>query len=111
MDCNTSHFDLKHHLTAMLRKSGALVGLPIIEVSGHTSAAFNCDNAHFTFEDFVRASIGVDSCGKPALRVKIIDTCDVLVNCSNNVDANPLSQMFAYDATEKTYAVVLNRAS
>lgn len=111
MDCTNSYIELEKHLAAMLRKSGSLIGLPLVEVSGHESQAINCNNSHLTIVDFLRLSIGVDGCGKPALRVKFIDTCDTLVNCANNVNANPLAQMFAYDATEKTYALVLNIAS
>lgn len=111
MDCVTSHLPIKNHLDAMLRKSGTLIGLPIVEVEGHATPARACDTNHYTFEQLVRLSIGVDGCGKPALRVKVIDSCDTLLNCANGGDANPLSRMFAYDATEKTYAMVLNRST
>lgn len=110
MDCANSYLELKKHLNAMLRKSGALVGLPIVEVSGHASAAINCENSHLTFEDFMRLCIGVDACGKPALRVKFIASCTTLVTCANNDDANPLGKMFAFDATAKTYALVINKS-
>lgn len=109
MDCATSHLELKKHLGAMLRKSGSLIGLPIKEVTGHTQPAITCENGHLTFDDLVRLSIGVDGCGKPALRVKIINTCTNLVNCANSSDENPLNKIFAFDTTQKTFAVVLNR--
>lgn len=94
----------------MLRKDGDLVGLPIVEVSGHTQNAINCGNAHLTFEDLLKLSIGVDGCNKPAIRVKYIDSCDALVNCTTNVDQNPLNKMFAYDSSAKTYAIVINKS-
>lgn len=109
--CKDNHVPLVKYLEAMLRVSGALTGLPIVAVTGHTQAAINCNNSHLQFEDFLRLSIGVDSCGKSALRVKFINSCNTLENCSNSADANPLRKMFAYDATSKTYALVINQSS
>ena len=94
----------------MLRVSGVLVGFPIKEVTGHTENAINCNNNHLKFEDLLKLSIGVDACNKPALRVKIITSCTTLKTCANNSDAHPLNKLFAYDATAKTYALVLNRS-
>lgn len=111
MDCNNNHLPLVKHLAPMLRKTGNLVGLPIVAVTGHTDNAINCENSHLTFEDLFKRSIGVDSCGKPAIRVKFINTCSTLVTCANNDDANPLQKMFAYDSTTKTYALVINQSS
>jgi hypothetical protein len=111
MDCNNNHLDLAKHLNAMLRVSGALVGLPIVEVSGHTEKAVNCELAHLTFEDLVKKSIGVDSCGKPAIRVKFIDSCTYKTQCANNGVQDNLREMFAYDSTAKTVALVLNKST
>lgn len=111
MDSNTNHLSLKTQLESMLRASGPLAGLPIVAVTGHTENAIRCDNNEWSFEEFVKASIGVDNCGKPALRVKFIDSCDVKVDCANHDDANPLRDMFAYDSTTDTYALVLNQSS
>lgn len=108
MDCNTNHIELKKQLAATLRVSGALTGLPIVEVSGHTDAALNCDNNHLSFYDLLALCFGVDGCDKPALRVKYIDSCDPLTTCENSSDAHPFNKIFAYDSTLKTYALVLN---
>lgn len=100
-----------HHLTSMARKSGTLIGLPIVAVTGHNDQALQCDDGLArNFESLMAASIGVDSCGKPALRVKFIDTCDVQVGCEIGAD-NLLDQMFAYDSTAKTFALVLNQST
>jgi len=99
-----------HHLTSMARKSGTLVGMPIVEVSGHNTQALQCDDGlPRTFESLLAASIGVDTCGKPALRVKFIDSCDVQIDC--NVGGDILSQIFAYEPTTKTFALVLNQST
>lgn len=110
MECKTNHIPLIKQLEAMLRKSGVLMGLPIVAVEGHADQALRCDNNHLTFEDLMKSSIGVDGCGKPALRVKFIDSCDTVTTCKNNVDENPLNQMFCYDATLRTYALVINQS-
>lgn len=113
LNCNTNHLPIDKIVTSLLRKVAAsgLVGLPIVEVAGHNTPAMNCDNNHLKFEDFLRLVIGIDGiCGKPALRVKIIDSCDLDINCENQNEANPLNKMFAYDAVLGTYAIVLNRS-
>lgn len=111
MDCNNNYLPLKQHLEAMLRVAAPLKGLPIVEVTGHEENALNCTNNHLTFEDLLKASIGVDSCGKPAIRVKFIDTCETEKTCANNSDADPLRGMFAYDSTTKTIALVINKST
>lgn len=108
MDCNINHIPLEEHLKAMLRKSGGLAGLPIVEVSGHISK-IPCDKNHLKFEDLLAASIGVDGCGKPALRVKIINSCTPYLDCKNNSESNWMQLPFAYDYNDKTFALVLNR--
>jgi len=110
MDCQDNHLPLKSHLDAMLRTSGDLAGLPIVEVEGHTENALSCGKNHLTLEDLFRASIGTDSCGKPALRVKFIASCDVKKTCTNNSVDDLLRSMFAYDSTTKTIALVLNQS-
>ncbi len=110
MDCITNHLPLKFQLESMLRGSNLLTGLPIVEVTGHTENALNCNNQHLTFEDFIKMSIGVDSCGKPALRVKFISSCNTVVNCANNSNEDPLKNIFAYDSTSKTVALVINKS-
>lgn len=111
INCKDNHVNLKKYLEAMLRVAGPLTGMPIVFVTGHTSPAINCTNNHLNFDDFVRLSIGVDSCSKPALRVKVINSCNVLRNCINKSDNNALKKMFAYDNITKTYALVLNITS
>lgn len=112
MDCNDNFLGLATHMQAMARVSGALIGMPIVSVTGHTSQALQCDDGlPRTFEKLLAASIGVDSCGKPAFRVKFIDSCNTKVDCSNNTNMNFLDQMFAYDATAKTFALVINQSS
>ncbi len=110
MDCTTNHLPLKFQLESMLRGARLLAGLPVVEVTGHTENALNCNNQHLTFEDFLKQSIGVDSCGKPAIRIKFIESCDTVVNCANNSNEDPLKNIFAYDTTAKTYALVLNKS-
>lgn len=112
MDCNTNHLSLKQHLDNMLRKSGNLNGLPIVEVSGHTSNALSCglETNHLTFEQLLLKSIGTDACGKPAIRVKYIASCDYRKNCQTNDVNDNFNSMFAYDATTKTFALVLNKS-
>lgn len=110
MNCNDNHIALGKYLEAMLRVSGPLKGLPIVEVSGHTDNAINCNNNHLGFDDFVKLSIGSDSCGKPAIRVKYIDSCDTVITCATNNDKHIMNSMFAYDSTAKTFALVLNKS-
>lgn len=113
MDCTEQHIPTIDLLINMLRVSTPLIGLPIVVVTGHTENALQCagDKRHLTFDDLLRASIGVDSCGKPALRVKFIDSCDAQINCAVPTGFDQLRNMFAYDSTTKTYAVVLNQSS
>jgi hypothetical protein len=112
MDCVTNNYPLIHHLTSMARKSGKLVGLAIVAVTGHNDQAMNCDHGKpRTFEALLAASIGVDSCGKPAIRVKFIDSCDSKIDCKVPNDAGIFDQLFAYDSTSKTYALVINQSS
>lgn len=108
MNCSDNHLSLKQHLDAMLRVSAPLAGLPIVEVSGHEENALKCDLNHLTLDDLFRASIGVDSCGRPAIRVKYIASCDLKKTCTNNSVDDLLRSMFAYDSTTKTIALVLN---
>jgi len=111
MDCSNNNYPLIHHLTAMARKSGSLIGMPIVAVSGHNDQAAQCDDGlPRTFEKLLTASIGVDSCGKPSLRVKFIDSCETQISCKIESD-NILDQIFAYDATNKTFALVLNQST
>lgn len=113
VNCVTNHLPIMQVIKSILRKDAAtkLVGLPIVEVSGHTEPAVTCKNSHLKFEDFLSLSIGVDAgCSKPALRVKYIDSCDANTDCANNADPNPLNNIFAYDSTAKTYALVLNKS-
>jgi hypothetical protein len=107
MDCINNYIATDDRLNGMLRASGNLVGLPITEVSGHTSAV-PCSHNHLTFEQLMLASIGVDGCGKPALRVKNIDSCTLALTCAQ---PKGLIDMFAYDATLKTFALVLNKTA
>lgn len=110
MNCDDNHLPLKQHLDNMLRKSGVLFGLPIVEVSGHTENAVNCENNHLTFDDLMRKSIGVDACGKPALRVKFIESCTYKKDCEKNSVNDNFNSMFAYDSSAKTFALVLNKS-
>lgn len=113
MDCKTNHIPLNDHLRSMLRKSGRLKGLPIVEVTGHTEHAMSCgaENSHWKFEDFMAASIGVDTCGKPAIRVKFIHSCTNEIECANNTNTNVFAEMFAYDKSAKTYCMVINKST
>src|SRR6478736_1263909 len=103
MDCSTNHIPVKKHLENMVRKDGVLNGLPIVEVSGHEENAMTCDKNHLSFEMLLALCIGVDACGKPAIRVKYIDSCDTLLTCATS-DKDPLfNNIFAYDSTTKTH--------
>ncbi len=104
MDCINNYIATDDRLNGMLRSSGELVGLPITEVTGHTSMV-PCSHNHLTFEQLMLASIGTDGCGKPALRVKYIDSCTLALTCAQ---PKGLIDMFAWDETLKTFAVVLN---
>lgn len=111
MDCTNNNYPLTHHLTAMARKSGTLIGLPIVAVTGHNDqGAQSDDGLPRTFERYLVGSIGTDSCGLPAIRVKFIDSCDTAITCKVEAD-NILDQIFAYDATTKTFAIVLNQST
>ena len=111
MDCKTSYIDLEDHLTAMLRVSAALIGLPIVAVSGHTSNAMICAKTnHLDVDALLKLCIGVDSCNQPAIRVKFINSCTLLSSCKNKSNKNSLRRMFAYDSTSKTYALVINQS-
>ena len=107
MDCINNYISLDARLNGMLRKSGELVGLPITEVTGHTSMV-PCSHNHLTFSQLLEASIGTDGCGKPAFRVKCIDSCDLALTCAQ---PKGLIDMFAYDSTAKTFALVLNKTA
>jgi len=113
MDCTNNHISFTDTLRSLVRTDGTVNGLAIVEVEDHTEAAIRCgaENAHMSFTDFLLACIGVDTCGKPAIRVKYIDTCDSQITCSTNDDVNFLNQIFAYDSTLKTYALVINQSS
>lgn len=113
MNCTDNYISVKQHLTNSTRKMGVLVGLPFFEVDSdtHELNALTCNNNHLDFAALLALCFGVDSCGDPAIRVKIIDSCEKFTTCNNN-DKDPLlNQCFAYDATLKTYALVLNRST
>lgn len=112
MNCNDNYLSLTTHLNNMVRHSGNLNGIAIVEVTGHTSNALSCglDTTHLTFEQLLLKSIGTDPCGKPAIRVKFIATCTYLKNCELAGVSNDFSRMFAYDATAKTFALVINKS-
>lgn len=112
MDCKDQNVSTLELLTKMLRELKPLAGLPIVIVTGHTENAIQCNSGkNLNIDDLFRASIGVDSCGKPALRVKIINTCEVKANCAVPTGFDPMRDMFAYDSTAKTIALVLNQSS
>lgn len=112
MNCKDQNVSTLELLTKMLRVAKPLVGLPIVFVTGHTENAIQCnDGKNLSVDDLFRASIGVDNCGKPALRVKVINTCDVKANCAVPTGFDPMRDMFAYDSTTKTIALVLNISS
>lgn len=112
MNCETNHLSVKKHLNSMVRKSGVLAGLPIVEVSvGYHENAVNCGLNHLSFEQLLAKCIGVDACGKPAIRVKYIASCDVFTTCANNDKDSISNHVFAYDATLKTFALVLNKST
>lgn len=105
MDCTNNHISLDDRLNGMLRKSGELIGLPVTVVTTHDSVV-PCSHNHLTFDQLLALSIGTDGCGKPALRIKYIDTCTLAITCAKPAK---LSDSFAYDATLKTFALVLNK--
>jgi hypothetical protein len=88
----------------MLRKSGDLTGLPVKVVTGHTSPV-PCTHNHLTFEQLFLLCITTDGCGKPAFRIKYINSCALATTCARPKE---LIDIFAYDATLKTFAIVLN---
>lgn len=104
MDCINNYIATDDRLNGMLRSSGELVGLPIKVVTTHASRV-PCSHNHLTFEQLMLASIGTDGCGKPALRVKYINSCTLAKTCAQ---PKGLIDMFAYDTTLKTFALVLN---
>lgn len=112
MNCTDNYLPLGEHLSQMLRKSGKLVGLAITEVTGHTDNAQSCGLSHLTYDQLMARAIGTDACGKPALRVKFIATCTSNKTCTNKdvVKKVDFRQMFAFDATTKTVAWVLNKS-
>lgn len=105
MDCVNNHISTDDRLKGMLRASGNLVGMPITIVTTHTSRV-PCSHNHLTFEQLLLASIGTDGCGKPAFRVKYIDSCILALTCSQG---KGIIDMFAYDESLKTFALVLNK--
>ena len=110
MNCIDNHLPTEAHINNMLRVAGALTGLPIIEVlSGYNVNANNCALNHLTFDELLRRAIGVDACGKPAIRVKYISSCNYQNNCTTNNQANAFTKLFAFDVATKTVALVLNR--
>lgn len=112
--CKTSHIQLENLLSAMLRKSGVLIGLPFVAVgeNTHTENAMICrKSSHLSVEQLILNCIGVDSCNKPAIRVKYINSCDNLVDCIQKDNAQPFRRMFAYDSTLKTFALVINQST
>lgn len=111
INCGDNQVPLKSYLNSMVRVAGPLSGLPIVVVTGHTENALKCDNNHLGFEDFLKLSIGVDPDGKPAIRVKYIDSATTVLDCGNNAKDPLLNQVFAYDSTAKTYALVLNKST
>mgnify|MGYP003468271434 FL=1 len=104
MDCINNYIATDDRLNGMLRSSGELVGLPVITVTTHASRV-PCSHNHLTFEQLFLQSIGTDGCGKPALRVKYINSCTLAKTCAQ---PKSMIDMFAYDANLKTFAVVLN---
>ena len=108
MDCTNNYIATPDRLNDMLRSSGELVGLPVTIVTTHASVV-PCELNHLTFEQLLLACIGTDGCGKPAFRIKYINSCTLAYNvCSK---PKSLIDMFAYDATLKTFALVLNKTA
>lgn len=105
MDCINNYIATDDRLNGMLRKSGELVGLPVTVVTTHSSVV-PCSHNHLTFEQLLLLCIGVDGCGKPAFRIKYIDDCDLAITCAQ---PKKLIDIFAYDETLKTFALVLNK--
>lgn len=112
MNCSDNHLPLEKHLRAMVRKSGVLCGLPIIEVSGYTTNAMKCgdDLNHLSFTDLILKCIGTDACGRPAIRVKYIASCTLKMNCNLNDVSSEMNSIFAFDTATKSYALVLNKS-
>jgi hypothetical protein len=109
MNCKESSLSTDQLLKNSLRFNGALTGLAITAVTGYTDP-IPCSLKHLSFDELLRASFGTDSCGKPALRVKFIATCDTLINCQNRSNENQLGEVFAYNSSTRTIAIVLNQS-
>jgi hypothetical protein len=107
MDCTNNYIATDNRLNDMLRVSGNLTGLPIKTVTGHTDSV-PCSHNHLTFEQLLLQCIGVDGCGKPAFRVKFINSCNLAYTCAQ---PKSLIDIFAYDSTAKTFALVLNQTA
>jgi len=107
MNCTNNHISTADRLNGMLRQSGELVGLPVTVVTTHASKV-PCSHNHLTFEQLLLLCIGTDGCGKPAFRIKYIDSCTLALTCSK---PKSLIDSFAYDATLKTFALVLNKTA
>ena len=104
MDCKNNHIDLDSRIDGMLRSLAGLTGIPVITVTGHTSIV-PCSHNHLTFDQLIALTIGTDGCGKPAFRVKYINSCVLAKTCSK---PKSIIDAFAYDASAKTFALVLN---
>lgn len=112
MDCTNNYIQLKDHLKAMVRSSGQLSGMAIVEVeSGYEDPAPCDDGLPRSFEQRLAASIGVDPCGKPALRVKFIDSCTSKISCTVGAEENVLDNIFAYESSTKSFALILNKST
>ena len=113
MDCTDNFISVENRLVGMLRTSGVLTGIPVITSAGHT-AVIPCELNHLSFEQLLAACIGIDGCGKPAFRIKKIDSC-VGIDCDKaevlNIDPSDITIFFAYHPTEKTIALVLNETA
>lgn len=109
MVCKDSNLPTDQLLKNSLRFDGTLTGLAITEVS--YTENIPCNLKYLSFDELLRASFGIDSCGKIALRVTFIATCDTLITCQNNSNENQLSELFAYDSATRTFSIVLNQSS
>lgn len=112
MNCVNNHLTLEQQVNRMLRTTpgaNGLTGIATIKMlSGYTNK-IPCDLNHLSFTDLLLRAIGVDSCGKPAIRVVYIATCNPQKDCNNNAVENQLTQCFAYDVPTKSFALVLNQ--
>lgn len=109
MNCENNHLSLEKQLTRMLRTVGGLTGLATVKINSGYTAKIPCDLNHLSFEDLIKRSVGVDSCGRPAIRIKYIATCNLKKDCNNNDVENQFNQMFAYDTVTRSFALVLNQ--